>query len=181
VASEAGHCIGSHPHPNQVRMTTSRHRGTAVLVVAIAIAGCGGDEPASRTPPQARPTAPANANVAIGRVPVGCVAKWTSGETGTFVCEAGGPNKAKVKIDKDSFRLEEICVNDVRIATYGFAGGQSAPLGGKDRGAVRCAQFAGTTTLPETCTCVPAPGGDCKPPPNGFVCLATGYVQLVGP
>jgi hypothetical protein len=153
----------------------------AVLCVGLVIAGCGGGEP----PPASKPTAPIATTAApkaatqADRVPVGCVVKWTSGATGTFSCTAGGPNGGKVKVDKDTFRLDRICVNDPRITTYGFSG-QTAPIGATGTGALRCAEFNGVKQLPETCSCVPPAGGDCTPPKDGFACLAAGHVPLDG-
>ena len=109
-----------------------------------------------------------------------CLAKWTSGATGTLSCRAGGLNKDKVKVDKDSFRLDKICVNDPRITTYSFAGGQTAPIGATGDQVIRCADFNGVKQLPETCNCVPPAGGDCTPPKDGFVCFAGGHVPLGG-
>ena len=109
-----------------------------------------------------------------------CLAKWTSGETGTLHCNATGPSKDAVKVDKETFRLGMICVNDARIASYAFDGGQTAPLTTTVKGNARCADFDGLKRLPESCTCVPPAGGDCTPPKDGFVCLAVGWVPLPG-
>jgi len=157
-------------------MMTRRPLLAAALTAGLAIAGCGGDEPPKTAAPVASkpPTAPA------GTVPVACIGKWTSGPTGTLTCSAGGPNKDRVKIGQDTFRLDRICANDPRIGTYTAAGGKTAPIASKPAGPLYCAEFGAVQQLPESCTCIPPAGGDCTPPPDGFVCLATGHVALGG-
>ena len=147
-------------------MTARRYTLVLFLGVGLGLAGCGDREPVK--------TGPAS-------VPVGCVAKWTTGNTATLQCTATGPDKDKVKVDKDTFLLDGICVNDARVTTFGFSGGQTAPIGARGDGPVLCAKFDGQAgKLPESCTCVPPPGGDCTPPPQGFVCIVGGHVPLHG-
>jgi hypothetical protein len=153
-------------------MTTRRYLRSVTLAAGLAVAGCGGDEPPGASAPAPAPPKPPAASV-----PVACIVKWTSGTTGTLACTAGGPNKDRVKIDATTFRLDRICVNDVRIASYG-AGGKTLPLATKPAGGLHCTDFGGVQQLPESCSCVPPAGGDCNPPPNGFTCVAAGYVPL---
>lgn len=128
--------------------------------------GCGGDESG---PPSGTPTAGE-------RIPVGCIAKWTSGESGTFSCTGGGPRAAQAKITPETIHLDQACVNDPRLTTITAAGGKTiaVPPGPSP---TRCVQLGGAQHLPERCTCVPPAGGDCTPPEVGFVCVAAGYVQ----
>jgi hypothetical protein len=159
-------------------MDAHRCASVAFLAVGLAASGCGDHEPAKTTAPPP-PAKPAAAPAEASSVSVGCIAKWTAGATATLQCRTSGPDKDKVKLDKDTFRLDSICVNDARIATFGFGGGQTAPIGAK--GDTLCASFNGQSgRLPESCTCVPPPGGDCTPPRDGFICLAAGHVPLGG-
>ena len=156
-------------------MKTRRFLLSATLVAGLTIVGCGGDEPprtGQAPPPPKIPPVPA------GSVPVGCIGKWTSGTSGTLNCIAGGPNKDRVKIDQTSFRLDKICVNDKRIASFNVAGGTAVPITSKPEGNMHCAEFGAAQQLPESCACVAPAGGDCNPPPDGFICLATGHVPM---
>jgi len=160
-------------------MDANRYASVAFLAVGLAASGCEDHEPVKTTapPPAAYPAAapPAEAS----SMAVGCIARWTAGTMGTFQCSSTGPDKDKVKLDKDTFRLDNICVNDARITTFGFGGGQTAPIGAK--GGRYCASFNGQRgRLPESCICVPPPGGDCTPPQGGFMCIAGGHVPLDG-
>jgi hypothetical protein len=151
-------------------MDAHRCASVAFLAVGLAASGCGDHEPA---------TYPTVAPAEASSVSVGCIARWTAGTMGTFQCATSGPDKDKVKLDKDTFRLDTICVNDARITTFGFGGGQTAPIGAK--GDNLCASFNGQSgRLPESCICVPPPGGDCTPPRDGFICVAAGHVPLGG-
>jgi hypothetical protein len=111
------------------------------------------------------------------RIPVACVAKWTTGATGTFTCIAGGPNKGNVQLTNDNVHLDRICVSDSRLTTYGFGNGQTASIDAKGDPPGRCGTFGGVARLPESCSCT---ASDCTPPKEGFVCFAAGYVQLGG-
>jgi hypothetical protein len=154
---------------------------TFALAMGVAVAGCGGDEPPASTPsPAATAPAPPAAKTAAapsGTVPVTCIAKWTSGATGAVTCQPGGPDKDRVTVDKDTFRLDRICVNDPRVASFTAAGGNAVAIASKPEQRGHCAEFGGVQQLPESCTCVPPAGGDCTPPQGGFVCLAAGHVS----
>jgi hypothetical protein len=153
-------------------MTTWRTLSNIVLTAGLVAAGCGGGEPERTAQPVAPPT-----SVPAGTVAVVCSVKWTDGPSGTFACSPTGPGADRVQADKGTFRLEKICVNDKRITSFAVAGA-AQPLETKPEGKVHCASFAGTPQLPETCSCVAPPGGDCNPPPKGFVCIAKGHVPL---
>ena len=154
-------------------MTTSRCLRSLGLTAALIVAGCGGGEPSHPEQPAQRTPAPA------GTVPVACIVRWTSGTSGALVCGASGPDEARVRVDKDTFQLDKICVNDKRIASYTTASG-TMPLTTKTEGNLQCADFGGAKQLPESCSCVAPPGGDCNPSPRGFVCIAKGHVSLGG-
>lgn len=144
------------------------------FLVVLAAAGCGGGDDAS---PPATAAAPA-ANAVPAKVSVTCLAQWKSGTSGTFACRAQAGKD--VKITKETFRLQQLCVNDARLTTYAYAGGQTATIAAKGEGPLRCTQVASLPHLPETCSCVAPPGGDCQPGPAGFVCLANGIVASGG-
>jgi hypothetical protein len=147
----------------------TRRYSLAALAAAVAIA-CGGGET-----PQA-PATPGAAKPAASGIQVACGAKWTSGASGTFTCEAAGPQKDRAKIAPDTLRLDQICVNDPRLTSMTVTGGKTVPLTLKASDGIHCASLGGATQLPETCTCVPPAGGDCTAPAGGFVCIATGHV-----
>jgi hypothetical protein len=150
-------------------MGTRRYPLITALAAATAIA-CGGSET-----PQA-PATPGAAKPSPSGIPVACIAKWTSGASGRFTCEAGGPEKNRAKIAPDTLRLDQICVNDPRLTSISVAGGKTVPLTLKTSGTTHCASLGGPTQLPETCTCMPPAGGDCTAPAGGFACIATGQV-----
>ena len=145
---------------------------SASLAVGLAITGCGGDEP----PRSAPPAPPKAAATPPGTMPVGCIGKWTSGDTGKLNCIGGGPDKDRVKIDATNFKLDKVCVNDKRITKFTAAGGAAVTFEPKPEGPLQCANFNAVAQLPESCSCVPPQGGNCNPPPEGFACLATGHV-----
>jgi hypothetical protein len=153
-------------------MTTSRLLSS--LVAALALTGCGGDEPhkAAAPPPAARK--PATPPTAAAGPPVGCLAKWTSGTTGTLVCTGTG-----VPFDKAAFRLDRVCVNDPRISAY-TAGGKTVTLTLESADPYYCANLGGVAEVPETCSCVAPAGGDCNPPADGFACAAFGHSAPAG-
>jgi len=150
-------------------MNTRGYSLTAGLAAAFAIACGGGETPQTPATPGAAQPAPSG-------IPVACVAKWTSGASGTFTCQAEGPQKNRAKIAPDTLRLDQVCVNDPRLTSMNVAGGKTVPLTLKASGANHCASLGGATQLPETCTCVPPAGGDCTAPAVGFVCIAAGHV-----
>jgi len=150
-------------------MKTRGYSLTVGLAAAFAIACGGGETPQT-------PATPGAAQPAASAIPVACVAKWTSGASGTFTCEAEGPQKSRAKIAPDTLRLDQVCVNDPRLTSMNVAGGKTVPLTLKASGANHCASLGGATQLPETCTCVPPAGGDCTAPAVGFVCIAAGHV-----
>ena len=164
-------------------MTTSRFLSS--LVVALALSSCGSDEPQKAAPPAAAnkpapPPAPPSA-AATKPAPPGdgvaaCVGKWTSGPTGTLTCS--GPGKGTA-FDKATFRLDRVCVNDARVSTY-TAGGKTVTMTLKAEGQRLCATFSGVAEVPESCSCVAPAGGDCKPPTDGFVCVAIGHAASAG-
>jgi hypothetical protein len=155
-------------------MTTRRYSLAAALAAGVAIAACGGEE-APKTPPPPPAPAKAPAPAATG-TPVGCVAKWTTGASGKFTCEAAGGQKDAAKITADTLRLGKICVNDARLTTITVAGGKTVPLTLTASGPNRCGDVGGGPQLPETCNCTPPAGGDCTPPADGFLCIAAGTV-----
>lgn len=130
---------------------------------------CGGGEAPQAPPPPgaAKPAQPPG-------IPVGCIAKWSSGASGTFTCEAAGPQKDRAKIAPDTLHLDQICVNDARLTSITVAGGKTVALTLKPAGPNHCGSLGGGAQLPETCTCTPPAGGDCTPPAGGFVCIAAG-------
>jgi hypothetical protein len=150
----------------------TRLRTIAVALTAALVApGCGGDAPsAPPAPPATQAPAPA------GQVPVACLGKWTSGVTGTVGCNPSGPNKDRVTLDKESIRLDRVCVNDPRVTSFS-AGGKDVPFTPKPDQRVHCADLGGVQQLPESCSCVAPPGGDCTPPQDGFVCMFAGHVK----
>jgi hypothetical protein len=164
-------------------MSTSRVLSS--LLVALALTGCGGDEPHKTAPPP--PAAPkpapppaAAANKPAASAPAGppqtaCLGKWTSGTTGTVTCS---PPKGAA-FDKAAFRLDRVCVNDPRITTY-TAAGKAVTLTLKPEGKLHCATLSGVAEVPESCTCVAPAAGDCNPPADGFVCVAIGHFVPAG-
>jgi len=153
-------------------MTSSRFLSS--LVVALALTGCGSDEPhKAPTPPPAAQKAATPSAPAAGR-PAGCIGKWTSGTTGTLVCSGDG-----TAFDKAAFRLDRVCVNDPRISTY-TAGGKTVTLTLESADPYYCANLGGVAELPETCSCVAPAGGDCNPPAGGFACAAFGHTAPAG-
>jgi hypothetical protein len=155
-------------------MATRRRFLGSLVLGGLTLAACGDGEPPPPPPPAAAPAQAAPAN----RVPVVCIAKWTSGASATFACTASGPSKDRVKVDKETLRLDKICVNDPQLTSYGFDGGQTAALTLVAEGNARCASLGGVKRLPETCTCVPSAAGACAPPQEGFVCIVLGHIPL---
>ena len=153
-------------------MTTSRFLSS--LVVAVALSSCGSDEPKKAAPPAAAtkpapppappPAAAAKPAPSAGIPAAACVGNWKSGPTGTLACS--GPGKGTA-FDKATFRLDRVCVNDPRVSTY-TAGGKTVTMTLKAEGQKLCA------------TCVAPAGGDCNPPPDGFVCVAIGRAAGAG-
>jgi hypothetical protein len=70
-------------------------------------------------------------------------------------------------------------VNDARVSTY-TAGGKTVTMTLKAEGQRLCATFGGVAEVPESCSCVAPAGGDCKPPADGFVCVAIGHSASAG-
>ena len=162
-------------------MTTSRL--LSPLLVALALSSCGSDEPQKAAPPATPPPAatkpappPAAATKPAGAPVAACVGTWTSGPTGTLTCS--GPTKGTA-FDKATFRLDRVCVNDARVSAY-TAGGKTVTMTLKPEGQRLCATFGGVAEVPESCSCVAPAGGDCKPPADGFVCVAIGRSAPAG-
>ena len=152
-------------------MTTSHFLSS--LVVALALSSCGSDEPKKAAPPPAAAAKPAPS---AGIPAAACVGNWKSGPTGTLTCS--GPGKGTA-FDKATFRLDRVCVNDARVSTY-TAGGKTVTMTLKAEGQRLCATFGGVAEVPESCSCVAPAGGDCNPPPDGFVCVAIGRAAAAG-
>ena len=64
-------------------------------------------------------------------------------------------------------------------STY-TAGGKTVTMTLKAEGQKLCATFGGVAEVPESCSCVAPAGGDCNPPPDGFVCVAIGRAAGAG-
>jgi hypothetical protein len=170
-------------------MRVHRHLLVVALVMGTAALGCGGGEPpkappappAAKAPPAKAPGLPPLSKASPpGTAAVWCLAQWTEGATGKFTClPLGG---TQVKVNRDSFVLQKMCINDERLTKYTYTGGQTGAID-KAEGTPpeRCMPFADVKQLPETCLCEPPAGKDCSSPPSeGFKCLATGYVKLEG-
>lgn len=142
-----------------------------MLAMHFAIVACGGGGDGEQTALDG-PAVPS------GRVGVACIVKWTSGSVGTLACQAAGPNRSRAGTIDRGMWIDRVCVNDPRIASLSLAGGGVTPFAVTGGGAVRCAELRGVQGLPEACTCVPPAGGDCKVPPDGFVCLVIGNVPM---
>jgi len=153
-------------------MSTSRF--LCSLVIALALTGCGGDEPHKAAPPPPPPQKPATPPAAPAGAPAGCIGKWTSGTTGTLVCTGAGTS-----FDKAAFRLDRVCANDPRVSAY-TAGGKTVTLTLEQDGPYHCASLGGVAEVPESCSCVAPAGGDCNPPAGGFACAAFGHSAPAG-
>jgi len=155
-------------------MSTLRHLLAAAVATLVVMTGCGGDE----APPPGAPRPPAAApGAAAGPIPVNCVATWTQGNSGSFLCQASGPNRDTAKISADTLQLDKICVSDERLTTYTFGGTQTATINATGTPPQRCEALGALRRLPEKCTCVPPAGGNCDSPAGGkFICLVIGHV-----